>query len=86
MDVFEQLKEIIGCDYISDLKIWPYNKKAKKKVNILPLNECTLFELNDLANYIYGNVRPFENREQALIFFRVRKSDSVTYGLAGKIR
>lgn len=74
MDIFEQLKGALNCEYISDLKFPPYSKMAKSLLRMWNLNVYSLKELNDLANYLYKSVS-FESKEAAIYFFKQEVSD-----------
>ncbi len=51
-DLFEFLKYILGCTYISDLKIEPYNTKAKLILNDLNLDKYSSNQIYDVFEYI----------------------------------
>jgi len=53
MELLSFLHFIIGCTYISDLKIEPYNTKAKMLLNTIRLNDFSLNQIIDAINYIY---------------------------------
>ena len=56
MDIFEELREKVGCMYISDLKCNPEaNEMAKSIVKTLDLSKCEDKVLDDLAEYLYGD-------------------------------
>ena len=57
LDLFAFLKYILGCTYISDLKIEPYNTKAKLILNRLNLKKCSLNQLKDIFEYLYGKTK-----------------------------
>lgn len=46
IELLEYLKNILGCTYISDLKIEPYNTKAKSLLELLRSNN-----LNEQIKY-----------------------------------
>ena len=68
MDIFEQLQCKVNCKFISDLKCEPYCAKAKKLLKELEIEQCSLFELNDLAFYFYG--KSFDSAEAAISFLK----------------
>lgn len=72
LDVFEDLRQRVGCEYISSLKSPLYIAKVRKVLRKLSLDNYSLFQLNDLANYIYG-YSFFVDKEEALKFFAKRK-------------
>lgn len=52
-DIFEDMRALVGCTYISDLRICPGIVQAK-----LHRLELTLYpsrQLEDFAQYIFGN-------------------------------
>lgn len=75
MIIFEQLKEQLGCDYISDLKFYPYSSKAKALLKIWDLNAYSLAELNDIASYLYSAV-PFESKKDAIFFLNTKQNNT----------
>lgn len=68
MDIFEQLKDKIGCKCISDLRYDPYRTKAKRMLKELDIEQCSLFELNDLEFYFYE--KRFETVDEVLSFLK----------------
>ena len=68
MDIFEQLKDKIGCKCISDLRFEPYSTKAKNMLKELDIEQCSLAELNDLAFYFYQ--KRFEAADAAISFLK----------------
>ncbi|MGN0492011.1 MAG: hypothetical protein ACI4F7_00030 [Acutalibacteraceae bacterium] len=73
MDIFEQLKESAGCEYISDLRFSPFKERALKQLPFLPIEELTVFQLNDLASYFYNSTSRFEDKNAALAFFKEKR-------------
>lgn len=71
MDVFEKLKSAIGCDYISDLRFEPHNAKAKELLKAMRIETCSIAELNDLADYLYG--QHFNTSDAAICFLKGEK-------------
>ena len=53
MDMLEFLKYILGCMYISDLRIEPYNEKVRLLFTKLDLREYSLNQIIDAIEYIY---------------------------------
>ena len=66
-DLFDLLKQQVGCDYISDLRFEPYNSIAKNKLRCCEFDSCSLSELNDLAHYLFG-ISPFSSKDVAISF------------------
>ncbi len=51
-DLFEFLKYILGCTYISDLRTKPYNDRAKSILKLLNLNKYPLNQVEEAFEYI----------------------------------
>lgn len=66
-DLFDLLKQEIGCDYISDLRFEPYKSIAKKKLKCCEFDSCSLKELNDITHYLF-EVSPFSSKDAAITF------------------
>lgn len=66
-DVFETLKNIIGCEYISDMKFEPYRTKAKEALKSMKLSALSLSELKDLVMYLYEK----QTSNQGTIFYSI---------------
>ncbi|MCQ4794162.1 hypothetical protein NE604_00690 [Anaerofustis stercorihominis] len=69
-DLFELLRELCGCEYISDLKNAPYLSKAKSLMQTISLEPFSLFQLSDMAEYLYGRNPSFADRQEAADFFK----------------
>lgn len=69
LDIFEKLKNVLGCEVISDLKYMPYSSRAKILIHILDLEEYSFEELNDLATYFYGEML-FTSKEEVICFLK----------------
>lgn len=52
MSVFETLKSIIGCMYISDLRFGVYNEIAKDLFKTLDISKFNPTEFEDARKYI----------------------------------
>ena len=68
MDIFEKLKNAVGCDYISDLSFDPHRTKAKALLKAMEIEKCSVAELNDLADYFYG--KHFDSADAAIGFLK----------------
>lgn len=68
-DLFEELVDKLGCMYISDLTVDPYNQAAKKLMAKTNCQQYSISTLNDMANYLYGDKHCFETMTQAQHFF-----------------
>lgn len=69
MDLFEELKSRIGCQYISDLRFGTDNELAKSIMRKINVADYSLSELNDMAKYLYQKTVNFETLEEATKFF-----------------
>ena len=70
MDIFEYLRKMMECQYISDLRYEPYKTRAQKLLITVPLDECPLEALSDLAEYLYGRESGFQSIPQAIAFYK----------------
>lgn len=52
-DIFEDMRALVGCTYISDLRIFPGIVQAK--LHRLELALYPSRQLEDFAQYIFGN-------------------------------
>lgn len=73
-DLFETLKDKLGCEYISDLRYEPYNSAVKNYIFTLCLEEHSLHVLTDAARYLFDANVNFTNTEQARAFFAAVQS------------
>lgn len=53
MDLLDFLKYVLGCTYISDLRIDTYNNRAKIILDNLDLRYYSLNSIRDAIEYIY---------------------------------
>ena len=68
-DIFEDLKEKLGCENVSDLCYGEKQIWAKEKICKMDLSEYKLSDLEDVADYIYNQKEKFISVEQAKEFF-----------------
>lgn len=68
-NIFEELKEVIGCEFISDLKYPPFSSKAKLLLKVWELDTYSLFSLNDITSYLY-KTKPFETKGAVIAFLK----------------
>ena len=71
-DLFEELKWIVRCAYISDLRYSPWLDQARQVIAAMDLREFSLFALNDAAEYLYGETLDFASNADAQVYFRKR--------------
>lgn len=57
-DLFEMVRRTVGCTYISDLRIYPYRKKAIGVMTKIDLSGYSQKVLEDMAEYLSFK-RPF---------------------------
>lgn len=66
VDLFEDVKAMCGCAYISDIaEDRQYNKQARVCVYFMRLEEYDLHVLTDMYQYLTGNTVLFETAENA---------------------
>ena len=65
-DIFTDLKKLMNCNYISDIRIGKNRRKASKILKTLNLENYTLLQLSDLYNYLY-------NKEAAFTYYVAAK-------------
>lgn len=63
-DIFEDLRDLIGCEYISDLTA-RYNKDARRVAGTMSLERYPVSQLNDLYEYLYGEKKDFHDSRAA---------------------
>lgn len=71
-DIFEDLRQLVRCDFISDLQTHPHRELARLYAGEMELEGYELGTLSDLAEYLYDTKEPFENHAQARAFFQSR--------------
>ena len=52
LDLFEFLKYVLDCDYISDLRTEPYNNRARLILDRLDLTSYSQHVIKDITEYI----------------------------------
>lgn len=73
-DIFEELKKLVQCEYISDLRVEPYVMVAKRIMAELDLSYDTLETIENMAEYLFDQPPCFSDHEQAEAFFDTLKS------------
>ncbi len=68
-DLFEVLRSVLECEYISDLRFGETSMKARKLLGSMSLEEYTLQDLSVVAEYISGEHTDFKSYRQAKAFF-----------------
>jgi hypothetical protein len=54
LDLLEFLKYILDCMYTSDLRIDPYNEKAKEMLKFINFEIYPMNQIRDAFEYIFG--------------------------------
>ena len=70
MDIFEDLKEIFGFTYISEMKA---SRSIKSYVGSMNLKVYPLSQLSDLYNYLYDEPIMFSDYAEAQDVFRAKR-------------
>lgn len=70
MSIFEKVQEMIGCECLSDIKFKPYIKKTLNALCDIKLADYPISELEELAEYIFGDKQTFECAYDAECFFK----------------
>lgn len=68
MPLLEILKATVGCTYISDLRIEPYNARAKAILRTIEPESYPLDMLAETVEYLYGGMVVFRTYEGFKIF------------------
>ena len=72
MDLFETVRDQLGCEYITDMRSCrALLNDAKKVVASLDLEAYTAWELADMAEYLYG--KKMYGAEKDIIIFFLKK-------------
>lgn len=74
MDLFEDIKTKLGCNYISDICSGNYIEIAKKVVANADLKQYSAHDLADMAEYLYGYDKSFADKEEAIRFLCEKES------------
>lgn len=69
-NLFEVLKDIIGCTYISDLMLEPYKPQVPIVLQSLGLTDFSLNEFSDLSEYFFSDKQDFTDYEQVSAFLK----------------
>lgn len=70
--LFEKLKDILGCEYLSNIRNKYTLNTAKNAASELELSPYSAFELADLAEYLYG-VNLYRANKSVIINFLKKK-------------
>ena len=69
MDIFEDLRKTLGCNYISDLRLSRNLHMVFKAVANMKLEQYCSEQLADLAEYLTDTKIHFETKAQAVKFY-----------------
>ncbi len=69
LDLFEDIRSVLGLDYVSDIRFAPNTKRAIFALKMADLCKYPLSQLSDMANYIAGHSEPFADYKSASAFF-----------------
>ncbi len=69
LDLFEDIRSVLGLDYVSDIRFAPNTKRTISALKMADLCKYPLSQLSDMANYIAGHSEPFADYESASAFF-----------------
>jgi len=69
MDLFETIQNAVGCDLLSDIKFEPYKTKACTALFSLKLEEYSLEQYEEFANYLFGELVKFNSYNDVENYF-----------------
>ena len=75
MNLFEKLRDMLGCEFISDIRNGASLKSAKQIVALLDLSLYPTEELRDMAEYLYGEDCTDLRKEEVISFLKGAKED-----------
>lgn len=64
MDIFEKITEILGLEYMSDMKFEPNRSRAILLISEMDLSQYSMASLSDLFQYIFGEDKKFNSSEE----------------------
>ena len=68
MEILEQIRRIVGCPLISDLRYGVSNRFAQWILKDPSFESCPLAELSDAVNYIFEENLRFESKQEVYAF------------------
>jgi len=71
-DLFEELKNIVRCECISDMRYPPWTERARRAIAQMELDAYPLSALSDAAEYLYSEKLSFASSSAAQTYFRTR--------------
>ena len=63
MDLFEDIRAMLGCEYISDIVSSIYIDRARKLMETIDLTKYSERDIADMEEYLYGKKRRMEMPE-----------------------
>lgn len=72
-DLFEILKDRVGCMNISDLRFGRYRDSAMHALTFIRLEEYSLSVLLDAIEYFHGEKPLFTSKDEAIAFAAKRQ-------------
>jgi hypothetical protein len=69
-DLLEDIRTIIGCEFISDLRHEPFNNRARKLISILDLELYPFADITDAVSYLFFSEIPFKSVQQVKEFIQ----------------
>ena len=70
MDLFEEIQDMLGCEYISDIRIGARLNMARRLVASLNLSLYPTRQLQDMANYLYSVDCIYLSKEELISFLK----------------
>lgn len=74
MDLFVKTRDLLQCEYISDIRTGANLKEARRMVASLDLSEYPLSELRDMAQYLYGGSHVDRQKEEVVALLKTQKN------------
>ena len=79
MSIFEKLKEMTGCENILDIKFKPNISRVLNALCEIKLSDYPVSELQELAEYIYGEKQKFECAYDAECYFKEKLYNEIKH-------
>ena len=72
-DLFEDMKAILMCQYVSDFKTPRYLAHARYVLKHMDLKKYPIDQLSDMARYLYDHDKTFQSSDEAAVFFSKKR-------------
>lgn len=69
-DLLEDVRTVIGCEFITDLRYEPFNDRARKLMAVIDLELYPFPDVLDAVSYLFFSERHFEGIQQVKEFIR----------------